>query len=118
MKSPPNRALLPGGRALEAMHRAKLVDTVRSVEPFTIEMEYELQAPVTGLRVGIYLMSTRGEYIFTSFDTDEADRLNSWARARRALSQPLHHSGGFLERRPLCGRRKRQLVSRAALFSG
>jgi lipopolysaccharide transport system ATP-binding protein len=52
----------------------KIVDTVRSVEPFTIEMEYELRAPITGLRIGIYLMSTRGEYIFTSFDTDEAER--------------------------------------------
>jgi lipopolysaccharide transport system ATP-binding protein len=51
-----------------------VVDTVRSVEPCTVELEYELQAPVTGLRIGIYLLSTRGEYIFTSFDTDEADR--------------------------------------------
>jgi lipopolysaccharide transport system ATP-binding protein len=48
-------------------------DTVRSVEPVTIEIEYCLDAPVTGLRVGIYLMSTRGEYIFTSFDLDEPD---------------------------------------------
>lgn len=51
-----------------------IADTIRSVEPCTIEMEYELQAPITGLRIGIYLLSTRGEYIFTSFDTDEADR--------------------------------------------
>jgi lipopolysaccharide transport system ATP-binding protein len=52
----------------------KVVDMVRSVEPCTIEMEYELHAPITGLRIGVYLLSTRGEYIFTSFDTDEADR--------------------------------------------
>ncbi len=52
----------------------KVVDTVRSVEPFTIEVEYALEAPITGLRIGIYLLSTRGEYIFTSFDTDETDR--------------------------------------------
>ena len=51
-----------------------VVDTVRSVEPCSIELEYELKAPITGLRIGIYLLSTRGEYIFTSFDTDEADR--------------------------------------------
>lgn len=46
-------------------------NTVRSVEPCSIEIEYEIDEPITGLRVGIYLMSTRGEYIFTSFDTDE-----------------------------------------------
>lgn len=52
----------------------QVVDTIRSVEPCTIEVEYELHAPITGLRLGIYLLSTRGEYIFTSFDTDEDNR--------------------------------------------
>jgi lipopolysaccharide transport system ATP-binding protein len=47
-----------------------IVDTVRSVEPATLEIEYELERPITGLRVGLYLMSMRGELIFTSFDTD------------------------------------------------
>lgn len=51
-----------------------VVDTIKSVEPFTIEVEYSLNAPITGLRIGIYLLSTRGEYIFTSFDTDETER--------------------------------------------
>ncbi len=54
--------------------QGKVVDTVRSVESCSVEMEYELQAPITGLRIGVYLLSTRGEYIFTSFDTDEEDR--------------------------------------------
>jgi lipopolysaccharide transport system ATP-binding protein len=49
----------------------QVADTVRSLEPFTIEVTYTLTAPVTGLRVGIYLLSTRGEYILTSFDTDQ-----------------------------------------------
>lgn len=49
-----------------------VVDTVRSVEPTTIELEYSLHSAISGLRVGIYLLSTRGEYIFTSFDTDSA----------------------------------------------
>jgi len=49
----------------------KVVDTLRSVEPFSIEIEYQLDAPITGLRVGIYLMTTRGEFVFTSFDTDD-----------------------------------------------
>ena len=49
----------------------KVVDTVRSVEPVTVEVEYILQAPITGLRVGLYLMATHGDHIFTSFDTDD-----------------------------------------------
>jgi lipopolysaccharide transport system ATP-binding protein len=32
-----------------------------------------LDEPITGLRVGIYLMTTRGEYVFTSFDTDHPE---------------------------------------------
>jgi lipopolysaccharide transport system ATP-binding protein len=51
--------------------QGKVSDSVRSIEPVTIEVEYSLQSAITGLRVGIYLMSSRGEYIFTSFDTDE-----------------------------------------------
>jgi len=50
----------------------KIVDTVRSVDPFMIEIEYELKESITGLRVGIYLVSARGEFVFTSFDTDES----------------------------------------------
>jgi lipopolysaccharide transport system ATP-binding protein len=53
--------------------QGKVSYSVRSVEPVTIEVEYTLQSAITGLRVGIYLMSSRGEYIFTSFDTDEPD---------------------------------------------
>lgn len=51
--------------------RGQIVDSVRSVEPFTIAVEYHLDAPVTGLRVGLYLMTTRGENVFTTFDTDD-----------------------------------------------
>jgi lipopolysaccharide transport system ATP-binding protein len=50
----------------------KVVDTVRSTEPLTVEWEYQLDAPVTGLRVGMYLNTMRGEYVFTAFDTDDA----------------------------------------------
>lgn len=46
-------------------------DTTRSTESMTIEFEYELLEAITGLRVGIYLLSTRGEFIFTSFDVDD-----------------------------------------------
>jgi lipopolysaccharide transport system ATP-binding protein len=50
----------------------KIVDTVRSTEPVTVEWEYQLDAPLTGLRVGMYLSTMRGEYVFTAFDTDDA----------------------------------------------
>ncbi len=52
-------------------NRGQIVETIRSIEQAFIEVEYALQAPITGLRVGIYLMTTQGELIFTSFDTDD-----------------------------------------------
>ena len=61
----------------------KVVDTVRSTEPVTVEWEYQLDASVTGLRVGMYLSSMRGEYIFTSFDTDDAAQFEQFG-ARKA----------------------------------
>lgn len=56
----------------------KVTETVRSTDPFHIEVEYALDAPITGLRVGVYLMSMRGEYIFTSFDTDDPQRFERY----------------------------------------
>jgi lipopolysaccharide transport system ATP-binding protein len=64
-------------RVLDAHQR--VVDVVRSTEPITIEIEYELEKPIQGLRVGIYLMSMRGEYIFTSFDTDEENHFEHFS---------------------------------------
>jgi len=52
--------------------RGKVIDTTRSTEPLMVEMEYRLTAPITGLRVGIYLSTMRGEYIITSFDVDDS----------------------------------------------
>jgi lipopolysaccharide transport system ATP-binding protein len=51
--------------------QGQVVDTVRSVEPMCVELEYQLAAAVTGLRVGLYVMNTRGEHAFTSFDVDD-----------------------------------------------
>lgn len=51
--------------------KGRVAETVRSTEPVTIEIEYALSAPVTSLRVGLYLITMRGEYVFTSFDTDD-----------------------------------------------
>jgi lipopolysaccharide transport system ATP-binding protein len=52
--------------------KGKISDSLRSAEAITLECEYKLDSAVTGLRVGVYLLSTRGELVFTSFDTDEA----------------------------------------------
>jgi lipopolysaccharide transport system ATP-binding protein len=49
----------------------QMVDTVRSSEPFTIEVAYALKKPIKGLRVGIYLITAQGEFVMTSFDTDD-----------------------------------------------
>jgi lipopolysaccharide transport system ATP-binding protein len=59
--------------------QGQVADTVRSVDPITIEVDYRLNSDITGLRVGIYLTSTRGEYIFTSFDTDEPEAFERYA---------------------------------------
>jgi lipopolysaccharide transport system ATP-binding protein len=51
--------------------QGNIVDTVNAAEGFIIEMEYHLSEAITGLRVGLYMMTTRGEYVFTTFDTDD-----------------------------------------------
>jgi lipopolysaccharide transport system ATP-binding protein len=72
--------------ALRLLDRnSQTVETVRSVEPFAVEMEYYLDAPVTGLRIGLYLNSTRGDQILTTFDTDEN------ARFEKYVSRPAGH---------------------------
>ncbi len=53
-------------------------ESLRSVEPITIEIAYQLSQEVTGLRVGYYLMTTRGEPVFTSFDTDSSELFNAY----------------------------------------
>ena len=59
--------------------QGKVVDTLRSTEPVEVEIEYYLDAPITGLRVGMYLLSMRGEYIMTSFDTDNPDHFDQYS---------------------------------------
>jgi lipopolysaccharide transport system ATP-binding protein len=65
--------------------KGKVVEVVRSVEPFTVEMEYYLDSPVTGLRIGIYLNSARGDQVLTTFDTDDG------ARFEKFVSRPAGH---------------------------
>jgi len=66
--------------------QGNVVDTLRSTEPVTIEIEYELDAPITGLRVGMYLLSMRGEYILTSFDTDDPEQFD-----RKSIRKAGHY---------------------------
>jgi lipopolysaccharide transport system ATP-binding protein len=56
----------------------RVVDMVRSAEPITVEVEYQLKEPIQGLRVGLYLLSMRGEFIFTSFDTDDPAKFEKY----------------------------------------
>jgi lipopolysaccharide transport system ATP-binding protein len=69
--------------------RGKVTDTVRSIDPFHIEVEYELKAPISGLRVGLYLNNVRGEMVFTSFDTDDLEKFKHYSvrQAGRFLSR-------------------------------
>lgn len=78
-------------------------ETVRSTEPFQIEFEYQLDAPITGLRVGIYLISTRGEFIFTSFDVDDPKKFTQYGtrekgkyRSRCTIPADLLNEGKYV----------------------
>jgi lipopolysaccharide transport system ATP-binding protein len=83
--------------------RGKVIDTTRSIEPLTIEMEYRLTAPITGLRVGIYLSTMRGEYIITSFDVDDGQRYEKFGSrdaghyvSRAILPADLFNEGRYV----------------------
>ena len=83
--------------------QGRVTDTVRSTEPITIEFEYALDAPIKGLRVGIYLLSMRGEYVFTSFDTDDPPLFERWAErpagryvSRCTIPADLLNAGRYL----------------------
>jgi lipopolysaccharide transport system ATP-binding protein len=41
---------------------------------FEVEFEYSLDQDISGLRIGLYLYSNRGEPVLTSFDLDDRDR--------------------------------------------
>ena len=65
--------------------KGNVVETIRSVEPFFVEVEYKLSSPLTGLRIGLYLNSARGEQVLTTFDTDEGSRFEKY------ISRPAGH---------------------------
>lgn len=56
-----------------------VINTIRSIEKMTIEFEYQLLEAITGLRVGFYFMSSRGEFVFTSFDTDNPNQYDKYS---------------------------------------
>jgi lipopolysaccharide transport system ATP-binding protein len=58
--------------------RGRIAERVASVEAITIEFEYQLQIEMTGLRVGLYFSTSRGEPLFTSFDTDAPQAFDLW----------------------------------------
>ncbi len=84
-------------------HEGRLSGQVAAVDGFQVEFEYELLEDITGLRVGIYLGTSRGEPLFTSFDTDdpEAFERHTLRRAGRYVSRcrvpgKLLNGGRFL----------------------
>ena len=63
--------------------RGQVVSQVAAVEPSVIEFEYDLGQDLSGLRVGLYLSTGRGEPVFTTFDTDAPEVYDRF-RVRRA----------------------------------
>ncbi|MBN2145864.1 MAG: ABC transporter ATP-binding protein [Anaerolineales bacterium] len=59
--------------------QGRVVDTLRSTDEGSIEIEYRLERAITGLRVGLYLLTLRGEYVLTSFDTDDAKQYEQFS---------------------------------------
>ena len=62
--------------------KGEISETIRSIEAVTIEIEYELLEAIKGLRVGIYLTTTRGEFVFTSFDTDNPNKFEKYSQRK------------------------------------
>ncbi len=73
--------------ALRVLNPAgEVVDTVNATEGFSIELDYRLTQEISGLRAGIYMMTTRGEFVFTSFDTDDPGMFE-----KHAVRTPGHY---------------------------
>lgn len=49
----------------------QIAGQVSTVKGFSFVFEYELDDAITGLRVGIYISTSLGERVLTSFDTDD-----------------------------------------------
>lgn len=64
-------------------HNGNKAGQVAASDPFTVEFEYRLKEDVKGLRVGLYLFTSRGEPVLTTFDTDAPDAYHEF-EVRRA----------------------------------
>lgn len=85
--------------------QGRVTDSLLSVEPMKIEVEYSLSSDITGLRIGIYLLTTRGEFVFTSFDTDEPGEFQKYSvrKAGRYVSSCTIPADTFNEGRFVIG---------------
>ena len=63
-------------RLLDA--KGNVAETTRSTEPFFLDVEYKLKKAIKGLRVGIYVITSHGEFVLTSFDTDDPARFEKF----------------------------------------
>lgn len=68
--------------------KRNILETVRSTEPFIIEVEYQIKKPIKGLRIGIYLLTSHGEFVFTTFDTDDPVKFET----HTGRGEGLYHS--------------------------
>jgi lipopolysaccharide transport system ATP-binding protein len=68
---------------------SRVVDVARSAEALTVEVEYEIKKDIKGLRVGIYLQTSQGAYVFSAFDTDMAENYEKFGvrRSGRYISR-------------------------------
>lgn len=75
--------------------QGRQTEQVLANEPFSVEFEYELEQDIKGLRVGLYLFTSRGEPVFTSFDTDDPEAYETYGvrgagRYRSRCRMPSH----------------------------
>lgn len=72
-------------------------EQVLAKESFQIEFEYELSEDVKGLRVGLYLFTSRGEPVLTTFDTDDPEMYTKYGvRPAGAYRSRCHIPARFL----------------------
>ncbi len=78
-------------------------ETMRSTEKNFVEIEYELAQPIAGLRVGLYLNTSLGEVVFTTFDTDEPQKFEKLATrpaghyiSRCAIPRDILNEGRYI----------------------
>ncbi|HPS41883.1 MAG TPA: ABC transporter ATP-binding protein [Anaerolineaceae bacterium] len=83
----------------------RVTENIISTEPMTVEVEYALETNITGLRVGVYLLTTRGEFVFTSFDTDDSDKFQKYSvrKAGHYFSRVTFPANTFNEGRFVIG---------------